>query len=328
MQAPKNPSERTAVVDPKTKSEAASTSANVTVCRVCGSDQASNHYALPETMFSTAEHFDYWQCQACECLQITNAPSDMAPYYPGDYYSYSPRPKGLLASMKANIRAALSIFGPSQIFAGRDWYEKGDRKSLRDAKVRRADRILDLGCGQGALVADLRDIGFENVIGADPFVDEDVKYSNGAVVLKRDGSELDGPFDLVMMHHSLEHIWDQKQAVTNIARLLTPGGRCIIRIPTIDSWAWGEYGEDWVQLDPPRHFYLHSRRSIALLLEQAGLKVTAIIDDSIAFQILASEQIRFGKEISSRSQATAKARELNKIQRGDSIAIHAMKPVA
>lgn len=310
----------------KNKSEISEEILKNSVCRICDSKKAARLFDLPETMFHTKENFEYFQCDECGCLQISEMPKDIQKYYPENYYSYSPRPKGLVASAKANIRAALSVFGPSRIFSGRDWYEKGDRKSLRDAKARRSDRILDLGCGQGSLVADLHDIGFKRAIGADPFVGDHIRYSNGATVLKQDASMLDGPFDLIMMHHSLEHIWDQKQIATEIERLLAPSGKCIIRIPTIDSWAWAEYGQDWVQLDPPRHFYLHSRKSIVHLLEQAGLRVTNIIDDSIAFQVLSSEQIRFGKEVSSRAEATRKARELNGLQRGDSIAVHAEKP--
>jgi len=39
-----------------------------------------------------------------------------------------------------------------------------------------------------------------------------------------------------------------------------PGGWCVIRIPTVSSFAWEHYREQWVQLDAPRHFFLHKVR--------------------------------------------------------------------
>ena len=291
-------------------------------------------------MFGIGERFAYARCGACGCLQIDDLPKEMGRYYPGDYYSYCGQTDGGIA-FKHKLRSLLSLYGPAWAFAGHDWWERGDRKSLRDAGVSRSDRILDIGCGAGELIAGLRDIGFRNVVGADPFIPKEIVHRNGARVLKCDASDLEGGFDLVMMHHSLEHIWDQSRMVGEVARLLVPGGRCIIRIPTIDSWAWQEYGTDWVQLDAPRHFYLHSRTSIVRLLQAAGLEVTALVDDSSAFQVLGSEKIRRGFPLINPAtgatdyatflsrdvvaSARRRARDLNKAGRGDAIAVHARK---
>ena len=259
------------------------------ICRVCGSTAIAAPISLRETMFGTGEQFAYEQCTDCRCLQIIDKPAEMAQYYPSDYYSYTVERRGA-RGLKAKLRSFLSHYGPAGLFGGQEWWERGDRKSLRDAGVSRQDRILDLGCGNGELIASLRDIGFHNVLGADPFVAGEITHPNGVRVLKREVGETEGQFEMVMMHHGLEHIWDQCQTAREIARLLVPGGRCIIRIPTIDSWAWEEYGSDWVQLDPPRHFYLHSRASIAHLLQSAGLGVTAILDNSSAFQFLVAKK--------------------------------------
>ena len=46
-----------------------------------------------------------------------------------------------------------------------------------------------------------------------------------------------------------------------------------------------------MQLDPPRHIFIHSVKSIQLLAEQTGFEVSQIIYDSDAFQFWASEAI-------------------------------------
>jgi SAM-dependent methyltransferase len=314
--------------------------ANSKICRVCDSTAIGPTINLRETMFGTGEPFTYEQCADCRCLQIIEKPPEMAQYYPSNYYSYAVEPLGI-QGIKTRLRSFLSHYGPAGFFAGHDWWEQGDRKSLRDLGASRSDRVLDIGCGNGELIASLRNIGFRNVVGADPCIAGEITHPNGVRVLKVTTSEIEGQFEIVMMHHSLEHIWDQRRAALDIARLLVPGGRCIVRIPTIDSWAWEEYRGDWVQLDPPRHFYLHSRTSIVRLLRSAGLEVTAIFDDSGPLQLLGSEKIRRGLPVVNPNtgsldytaflpidligSARRRAQELNESGRGDAIAVHARR---
>jgi SAM-dependent methyltransferase len=266
----------------------------------------------------------------------------MAKYYPNNYYSYAAESDGLVEAIKRRTQIILSIHGPGWLFAGRDWWEVGVWKSIRDMGVSRSARILDLGCGNGNLIARLAEIGFHNVLGADPFIPHDIVHSNGARVLKCEANEIEGQFDVVMMHHSLEHIWDQHRTLDQVARLAKTGGRCLIRIPTIDCWSWEEYGRDWIALDPPRHFYLHSRASITRLLESAGFRLDRIVDDASSLQIIGSEKIRRGQPLLNPKtgredyheflppdliqSASARSRELNLAGRGDSIAVHARKP--
>ena len=311
-------------------------------CRICNSENIDSPMELRETMFGTGEPFLYERCLECGCLQILEQPTDMSKYYPHNYYSYAPGSGGFVDAVKRRAQTILSIHGPAWLFAGRDWWEVGVRKSIRDMGLSRSARILDVGCGHGNLIASLAEVGFHNVLGADPFIPHDIVHPNGARVLKCEVNEVEGQFDVVMMHHSLEHIWNQHGTVANVARLVKSGGRCLIRIPTIDCWAWEEYGRDWIALDPPRHFYLHSRSSISRLLGSEGFRLDRIVDDGSLLQILGSEKIKRGQPLLSPKTgkteydkflpqeliqaASARSRELNLAGRGDSIAVHAYKP--
>jgi hypothetical protein len=75
-----------------------------------------------------------------------------------------------------------------------------------------------------------------------------------------------------------------------IHRLLRPGGYALIRIPVADSYAWRTYRADWVQLDPPRHFHLLTRRAMEILTRSVGLEITEVVHDSESFQFWGSEQ--------------------------------------
>jgi hypothetical protein len=46
----------------------------------------------------------------------------------------------------------------------------------------------------------------------------------------------------------------------------------------------------WVQLDAPRHFFLHSANSLGLLAGKVGMAVTETVYDSDELQFVGSEQ--------------------------------------
>jgi hypothetical protein len=132
--------------------------------------------------------------------------------------------------------------------------------------------------------------GFERVLGVDPYVEKDRQQASGLRVLKRSLQQVGGEWDLIMFHHSFEHMPDPLEMLQHTAAILSKDGCCLIRIPTVSSYAWGHYKECWVQLDAPRHLFLHSVTSIQLLAAKAGLRVKEVIYDSTEFQFWGSEQ--------------------------------------
>jgi SAM-dependent methyltransferase len=147
---------------------------------------------------------------------------------------------------------------------------------------------LDVGCGSGTLLQRLARAGFQNLTGVDPFV-KTSSISNGVKILKYEINDLDGEFDLIMFHHSFEHVTDPSQALAATRRLLSKSGRCLIRVPTCSSFAWKHYGKNWVQLDAPRHIVIFSREGFAKLALLAGFDLNETIDDSSEFQFIGSE---------------------------------------
>jgi predicted SAM-dependent methyltransferase len=153
--------------------------------------------------------------------------------------------------------------------------------------------ILDVGAGNGAFLFALRGIGFGRLLGIDPYIDADLHYA-GDVQIRKIGLETlkEEGWDLITLHHALEHMVDQIETLHRCAELLGPNGQILVRVPTVSSEAWKRYGSDWVQLDAPRHLVLHSRKSLVLAARQAGLHVERIVDDSTALQFWGSEQYR------------------------------------
>lgn len=212
---------------------------------------------------------------------------------------------------------------------------------LRQCGVGFASRILDVGCATGVLLRCLQNDGFTNVTGVDPFV-EHANVGDGLDIRKQGVFEVSERFDLIMLHHTFEHMPAPLEVLRHLHRILDRNRYVLIRIPVADSYAFRTYGVNWAQLDAPRHFFLHTVKSMRILAEQAGFELAHTEYDSDEFQFWASEQ--YAKDIPLRadnSYATdpansifsheqilgfqRQARELNVRNDGDSACFYLLK---
>jgi SAM-dependent methyltransferase len=261
------------------------------VCRICNAAPKCHHLAR-EMMYGTRETFDYFECGDCGALQIAKVPADLAQYYPAAYYSL----EGALPkrpSFKRRLGAAWAYERSGGLLG---WFFDG-RKPNRELRllgelgIARSDAILDVGCGKGARVARLRQFGFA-AEGIDAHLDGDVFLDGARIARRATLDDVAGSYRLVMFHHSFEHLPDQHAAMAAARRLVAADGFALMRVPTCSSAAFDIYGTDWVQLDAPRHLYLHSRESFTRLAKQHGFRVLRLDDDSDGFQFWGSEQYK------------------------------------
>ena len=266
------------------------------VCRVCGNARGNAVVVAREMMFGLRDTFEYLECADCGCLHLIDPPDDFSPYYKrGDYYSFGqPQPPRWWKRWLRRVWARHST-GQRDAFGAIVASVRGEMLPcswFTETGVVPESRILDVGCGGGGLLALLNEAGFRRVEGCDPFIAEGIVLAGGARIHKKTMAEMAGPYDLVMMHHSLEHMPDTYEALQESVRLLTPGGWCLVRIPISSSVAWRTYRTDWVQLDPPRHLVVHSVASLSLVAHRVGFRLARVMYDSTEFQFWASEQYR------------------------------------
>lgn len=263
-------------------------------CRICSNQENNTTFEAREMMLGIRDMHTYFQCNECGCLQIKDVPDNIQEYYPGDdYYSYDQiKTETGFKKMLITLRDRYAATG--QGFIGKLLQMKMPHDKLprlQLAGVNTHSKILDVGCGAGHLLHSLRECGFANTHGIDPFNAKKIEYSNGLTIEQKsihDVSE-DG-WDLIMMNHSFEHVIDQHETLAKVKTLLKPNGVCMIRVPTVSSWAWDHYGVNWVQLDAPRHLFLHSQKSIQFLADEMGFELRDTVYDSFAFQYWGSEQ--------------------------------------
>lgn len=255
-------------------------------------------------MFGTKDEFTYLECSSCGCLQLLDAPPDMKKYYPADYYSFdgsqdavapTPSLKDFLRKLRNRAYLADSTLA-TNVLDRVTRYEQF--RAFAAAKPTRESRILDVGCGAGHLLKDVVSLGFKHTLGIDPFVAADIKSRSGLEVRKCSLDDLAGTkWDLVMFHHSFEHVPEPLATLQMVTNLLFERGCCLIRVPVV-AWAWQTYGVHWVELEAPRHYFLHTERSLGVLAQRAGLRVTRVDYDSDGFELWGSELYRRGIPLS------------------------------
>jgi len=314
-------------------------------CRICGNSVGNSSYLAREMMYGLREKFNYFQCVSCGCLQIVDFPDDMSKYYPSDYYSFNAYDGKKFRGLKGAVKLKqyeYAVLGSElyQNTLGRILGKK-EFKIFDSLGVNRATRILDVGCGNGRnFLYPLSKIGFKNLIGCDPFLQETIQYSSNLTIYNVSIFEIEGTFDIITYHHAFEHVPSPLQDLEKVSGLLAKNGVCILRIPTVSSFAWEKYKTDWVQLDAPRHFFLHSKESIEVLAEKSGLKLFKVEYDSTYFQFTGSEKylmdvplsnpkpkglIKYISKKISNIKYNRLARKLNSEERGDQAAFYLRK---
>ena len=124
-------------------------------------------------------------------------------------------------------------------------------------------RILELGCGLGHLLGWLVDK--YDVYGADINrwalfqASQNVPQGN-FVLLPAENLHAfpENIFQVVIAKHVVEHLPNPEIAISEISRVLTPGGLLLLATPNIDSLARPVKKEEWIGYQDPTHISLWS----------------------------------------------------------------------
>lgn len=318
-------------------------------CAACGYDHASPAIRVPGARIHGGDveniPFDYFLCGGCGSLNIVDIPEDLGSYYDHGYYSFAPRldqpglkgklfglRNAILASGRGDLGGLVSRAFPYQsLLSMRPVFDGRLARLGKDAK------ILDLGCGSGLLLRQLRAAGYTDLTGADPFMKDELS-APGFRLIRGAAADLGGSYDVVMMHHAFEHVADPLAALDAIRGLLAPGGIVILRVPIVGGEAWRTYGGNWGQLDAPVHLWLFSDEGMEKLGDRAGFRMAMRLWDSNELQFTLSEMRvmglsphqgnvaneRLAERVTpaQRKRFAKRAREMNRIGQGDQAAYY------
>jgi len=270
-------------------------------CYVCGNDKLTKFF-VREMLIGRREVFEYGQCKRCGALTRLSQVDDISLYYPSNYSPFTLPQKryrsAILMNYLKDVRDRTLLTGgmnPIGRFLG--WIKSQTTLLYRIiglCKPNLFSRILDVGCGAGYLLHRMSEVGFQYLVGIDPFIPEKATLKKKNIeIIKGDLTSVEGRnFDLIMMHHCFEHCDDQRSELRSVKRLLAKDGLLLLRQPLCDSEAFKIYKANWFQIDAPRHVVLHSVNSMKLIVNECGLKIKSIVWDSSDMQFWASEQYK------------------------------------
>ncbi len=269
-------------------------------CKLCTSIVAEKGaITLKEMMYGTKDTFSYFQCADCGCIQIAAVPANLEKYYPVNYYSYTddnmpPKRKNFfqIAQCKYIVSGYGSLLGKliTHKYKPPFFYYLLKELQLKDASM----PVLDVGSGTGSLLKDFYTVGYKDLTGIDPFINSDIIYNQNLRVFKKTVFDEQRQYQAIMLHHSLEHMDEQEAVLNKLYSLLKPKGILLLRIPVVSKPLMEIYNENVVSLDPPRHLYIHSAKSIEMLAKKAGFTIVKKVYDANEFSFWASEQYKMG----------------------------------
>src|SRR5881394_2226945 len=152
-------------------------------------------------------------------------------------------------------------------------------KAICDQVKDRRARILDVGCGTGANLVRLADFGDAEGVDISP---DALKFcrERGLHNVKLGAAETlpyeDGEFDLVTALDVVEHIDDDVASLREMHRVLRPGGRVLLFVPTF-MFLWGI--QDEVSHHRRRYRMTELRRAVTA----AGFEVERTTYANITF---------------------------------------------
>jgi ubiquinone/menaquinone biosynthesis C-methylase UbiE len=237
-------------------------------CILCGSNNSKMLLRAKDYRFKVLDcEFNLVQCQNCGLIFIDPRPTkrEMIHFYPRDYYADNAIFLNLANKLIQVIKA----------------------KKVMSFKKR--GRILDVGFGNGELLLYFKERGWE-VYGVDTseHAYRLAREKLGQNIFNCELKEVSFPdlfFDVVMLNHALEHMYNPNEELKEIRRILKDDGVLVLSMPNIDSLQFKMTKRYWFHLDVPRHLYHFSPATIRKLLEINGFKVIELYYPWYAFPL-------------------------------------------
>jgi SAM-dependent methyltransferase len=166
------------------------------------------------------------------------------------------------------------------------WWYIGRRRIIASFVKQICDRItdhrpqiLDVGCGTGANLMLLSNFGDAEGVDISPDALEFCR-ERGLQRLSLGAAESlpyeDGKFDLVTAFDVVEHMDDDVAGLREMRRVLTPGGRILLFVPTF-MWLWG------VQDEVSNHRRRYTLPELRRVVREAGFEIERTTYANITF---------------------------------------------
>jgi SAM-dependent methyltransferase len=159
-------------------------------------------------------------------------------------------------------------------------------KRLQLAGLKKTDRIIDYGCGNGVFVKFLKEKGYERVTGYDPYVAEFAHLQEN------------GAFDCVVANDVIEHVSDPRALIRDCVRLVTSGGLLYIGTADSEGVEMNNLEPHVMRLHQPFHRIIVSQETLKALGRETGLELVGSYRRSYMDTLVPFANYRFLDEFS------------------------------
>jgi SAM-dependent methyltransferase len=190
------------------------------------------------------ETFHMWRCPRCRTLHCREV-VDLERYY-------------------TNYPILKALNEPTRMAMGNSVNRLVERGLSRDSA------LLDYGCGWGLCLQYLRERGYTNVHGYDPY---------SPVEAFRDTASLKpSTFDFIVLQDVVEHVEDLRILFRELDRYLKPGGHVLVGTPCADGISLARPMDYWLQFHPPYHLHIYSQAALVQLGREQGWMAVEVHD--------------------------------------------------
>lgn len=138
------------------------------------------------------------------------------------------------------------------------------RAALYENRITPDDDVLEFGCGYGWNLAGLR---CRRRVGHDVAAQlRGEVEATGAEFVDSTATLSDASFDVVLSHHSLEHVADPSGVLSELRRLLKPGGRLLLAVP----WERERRYRRYDPAEPNHHLFSWNPQTLGNLVAVSG----------------------------------------------------------
>jgi len=275
----------TVTTEPKPK-----TQLEYTKCDFCGENKTN---LFREAVYEdTRERFKMVRCDNCGLVYLNPRPARdiIGRYYPVDsYYSY----QDFSDKKRFNYREWLKKISLEGYYSSKNIFKKLISHLLvRNFMIvlpkEKKGRLLDIGCGSGEFLNQMKIFGWE-VWGVEISREAaDTGNKRGLNIFCGELGGADFPdnfFDVVVLSQSLEHVYSPGSYLGEIHRILKPEGKLIIGVPNIECVESKIFKENWHGLDVPRHLYFFTVVTLKSYLEKYGFEVEKILSKKFSLPL-------------------------------------------
>lgn len=199
-------------------------------CRICSSQSTRS--------FERGGR-DYLRCTRCDAITLDASREEYNALNP----TYDPGPLSELDDPTA-LRTYLDIEGKKEFLAP------------LIAGMQRPCKVLDVGCGAGGYLLAAQELGCE-AAGIEPSEEHSTLGRRLGLSIQTgyfsEGVFPKESFDLVLLSHVIEHIYEPRPFLESLIDLLRPGGKLVVVTPNAASIVAMLSGKWWTMLKPVDH---------------------------------------------------------------------------